>query len=361
LDYSDREYLVSQIGHGSTFIEYEECTYIFREPNSILRFEYFNIRKQEEKNCEKDGFLTKAQEEDLLKEHGFWIEDSEKKLKDLREDLRKLDAGKAKNRFKSTELRRIERTKNTIKNEMEKINKTTKVFFDQTAKYQGDIRAKHWMLQKCLYKDLENRIWESWESFENETNIKRINDLLALTFYNNNFAESDIRELARTEPWRSTWRAACKTGTPLFSVPTSEFTGNQKHLVYWSMVYDNVFESSECPSSSIVEDDEKLDLWFEEQDIKSQNQRKGNGSDPESLISNKKIANASQIFVPVDTVEDAKNVYNELNSPMARSTFMKREKAIQEKGKIDEANMPDTKQEIVMAYNRAASSKITKK
>jgi len=361
LDYSDREHLVSQISNGSTFIEYEGNTYIFKEPDSTARFEYFNIRKAEEKNCEQDGFLTKAQEENLLKEHGFWIEDSEKQLSTLREDLKKLESSKSQYRFKSSELRRIERTCSTIKNEIERIDKTKKTFFDQTAKYQGDLRARHWMLQKCLYKNLESRLWESWGSFENETNLKKVNDLLALSFFNANFGEANMRELARTEPWRSTWRSACKTGTPVFSAPTSEFTSNQKHLVYWSMVYDNVYESTDCPSSAIIDDDAKLDLWFEEQSIKHENQRLDRSGQTESLISNKKIANSDQVFVPVDTAQDAKKVYNELNSPTAKRTFMKRERAIQEKGGIKEVDMPDTKQEIAMAYARAESAKIANK
>ena len=120
------------------------------------------------------------------------------------------------------------------------------------------------------------------------------------------------------------------------------------------MIYDSVYESLDCPTSDVIENDDMLDQWFENQAIKSEQSRKDRMKESSAPItSNKKIANASEIFIPVDTAADAAKVYNELNTSGSKSAFISRQKAIRSQGEIKESQMPDTKRELNMARNRA--------
>jgi hypothetical protein len=158
--------------------------------------------------------------------------------------------------------------------------------------------------------------------------------------------------VAREEPWRSTWRTSCKTGTPVFDSPTAQFTENQKRLIYWSMVYDNVFESLECPTDDVVGNDDLLDLWFENQHEKSQKNKSKSGADSSLVTTNEKILGASEIFVPVDSKEDALNVYNELNTPEVRRNFQQKQKEIETKKEVKEQDLSQTKQQLRMMANQ---------
>jgi len=61
------------------------------------------------------------------------------------------------------------------------------------------------------------------------------------------------------------WRACKSTGSPLFDGPVSEWDVNKVRLVYWSSLYDSVYESPDRPPQYIIDDNKLLDEWFEAQ------------------------------------------------------------------------------------------------
>jgi len=341
------------------FFEYEGYPFVFSEPSSSTVFRHYKRRESEKIECEKDGFLTKEQEEQMLKENGLWVDGYEEKISDLKKDLEKLQKNKHELRFRSAEKRRVDRTVAAIKSEIERIEKSHNTFHDQTIDYQSELRCKYRLMQECLYRAEDGKLeWATWEDFENDSDIRRINELMVMCFHTSAPSEKQYRELARSEPWRSTWRVSCKTGTPIFNGAACDFTASQKHLTYWSAVYDNVFESIDCPSQSVIDDDDALDAWFEQQSIKAEKSRADRAKENGSFISNQKIANSREIFVPVDSKEDAEKVYNELNSSAAKATFRRRQNVIDKSGEVKETEMPDTVQEVKMAYTRMQASKI---
>jgi len=358
LDYSNRELIISQICNGLLFINYKESLYLFKEPFGYIMLEYYQKRKLYETNCTEEGFLSPEAEEQMLKDHGLWDNDFEKKTGDLMGDLKKLKQGRSGYRFRSNELNKIDKTCKVIEIELEKMNKIKRSFFDKTSIYQADLRARQWLLFKCLLLESGEPVWSSWDDFENETDFQKVIGLCGAVFYTKPLSTSEYREIARTEPWRSAWRTSCKTGTPLFDKSSSEFTESQKMISYWSLVYDNVYDSMDCPAQDIIDDDDQLDDWFEEQSIKVENSRKEKDNESSSVDINKKIAGMSEVFIPVDTPEDAKRVYNELNSPAAKKTFRTRQQVLAKEGRVTEANMPDTKQKLSMQATNLSIDKI---
>jgi hypothetical protein len=75
-------------------------------------------------------------------------------------------------------------------------------------------------------------------------------------------SESMIRFLARSDTWRTIW-ANQGLGFDLFAKhKDADLTHNQRNLTTWSKMYDNIQESMECPSDSVIEYDDMLDGWF---------------------------------------------------------------------------------------------------
>ncbi len=358
MDYSDREHIISQICNGLIFVDYKDEAYIFEEPYGYTIFEFYQKRRRYELECIEDGFLDDKMEEEMLRSHGLWRDGFDKEMEELSSDLRTLQKSRNQYRFRSNEIKRVDSACSAIKTKVEELQKERKTFFDKTAKYNADLRAKYWLLFKCLKYADGSPVWKTWDSFEEETDLGKISGLCVSVFYKKQIRDKDYRAVSRNEPWRSTWRTSCKTGTSVFPKSASEFTESQKVLTYWSLVYDNVYESMECPPQEVIEDDDQLDIWFEQQSIKAEESRKNKQNEGFSPIANSKIAGMSEVFIPVDTTEDAKKVYNELNTSSARKTFSSREATIKKKGSIKEQDMPDTKRGIGMQATELMSQQV---
>jgi len=117
----------------------------------------------------------------------------------------------------------------------------------------------------CATRGLDgDRHWSTWEDFEEETDRTLIDNLLKEISRSKEITTEQFRFLARSNNWRFKW-AASKNCDDLFGKPIVELSGSQENLIYWSQVYDSVYDAYERPGDDIINDDEALDEWFEEQ------------------------------------------------------------------------------------------------
>jgi hypothetical protein len=158
--------------------------------------------------------------------------------------------------------------------------------------------------------------------------------------------EKEMRELSRTNPWVDEWRALGKQG----KIFENGLTYEQKTLISWSMLYDNVHESMDCPSDEVINDDDMLDGWLIKQ--RKERERDKKQKETEGVLSNSKIANAGEVFVMVDTKEDAERI-TELNSISAENIRKSRLKQVEKKGSVKEQNFADSKREQMMLATQA--------
>ena len=129
-----------------------------------------------------------------------------------------------------------------------------------------------------------------------------------LSYYRESIlAQEYIRLLARNDPWKSIWATKEHTGVTLFANKDRENTVNQQNLIVWSMMYDNIQESMDCPTESVIVDDDMLDGWFIIQSEKREKDREEKAF--EENVKSDKIKNSDEIFVMTDR-ENAQNVMN---------------------------------------------------
>ena len=90
-----------------------------------------------------------------------------------------------------------------------------------------------------------------------------------------------------------------------------------------------------------------MDQWFVEQGNKHSKKKK----DSQGFSSNPKISNASEVFLPTDTTEDAQKVYEDMNTSEAKNILKNRIEKIEAEGNVPEFELPDVKQNINMQIN----------
>lgn len=343
----------NEIISGQRYINMDEEVFIFKDPPISVLTSLKQNQYLDEISCVKEGFFTEEEEAKELKVRGIWDNIKQSKLDNAYEDLKKINASISQLKFKSSSKKQQQMIRSSIENMIESFEKKKRTFFFQTAKYQSELRLQYKILQKSLYKSEDCLYWETWDDFDSETNIKFISDLMVEIFSRRLISEKEIRKVARSEPWRSMWRISTKTGNSLFNKSISEYTSNQKDLCYWSLVYDNVYENPDCPDDSIVEDDDALNSWFENQALKRKSEKKQTSS----VSNNSKINNSSEIFVFSETVDDAKEVYN-LNAEDAKAKFDHRVKEIKQKGSVKEGELSDVKKDLRIQMNQMASKAI---
>ncbi len=155
-----------------------------------------------------------------------------------------------------------------------------------------------------------------------------------------------MRELARTDPWRSIWNVGKKLGN-IFDKPAVEFTSEQKTLMSWSSLYDSVSESSEAPADDVVEDDDILDGWLISQRRKRENLT--TQSSVEGVIGNEKIANAGEVFVVTGNKSEDIDKISSMNNPHIAAVKKSRFKALENaEGAIQQGDLPDVRHELQM-------------
>lgn len=340
----NKEFLTNRISSGYIRFKIKDKTLVYKFPDKNLRY-IADEKYQEVYNdaISRDIFTL----EELLEfyyENNIWTIEEEDELVSMPKRIE--DA--------KVELYNCILKSNTKKIVKEKVKELKNRFFELLAKkHKEDFKSCEGLATISKNKYLvSNSIYNiNFEKIEILDDLFLDNILIKLNELK--IEESEYRELARSEPWRSYWNLG-KDG--VFGIPVIDFTEEQKTLCVWSKVYDNVYESQECPVESCIEDDDCLDGWFIAQRRKRQTEQEKN--ELENIVGNSKIRNSSEIFIMAETPDDARKIDN-LNDPYAKMIKKQRIKELSNKGSIDEINMPDIKQEIMMQQQQLMSNKIT--
>ncbi len=185
------------------------------------------------------------------------------------------------------------------------------------------------------------KYWADNDIFNDEIDIELINQLVYI-FFNKSIATTrQIREIARSSPWKEFWSSS-KNICNLFNLSPVEWSNLQKDLVYWSYVYDMVNDAYERPMREIIEDDDLLDSWFIRQGEQIEERAK---KDSVEIPGNKSNKPGRQEHFIVTDKEGAKAVYA-LNDRTGRAKVQTKQKIISKQGIIKEQDLPESQMEM---------------
>jgi len=222
---------------------------------------------------------------------------------------------------------------------------TTQHMFDHvTAEGYAEMMKEYYVLYWTLYDDdNKERVFSC--NFECADYIF-LDDVLHIVRQHTIIAE-EMRELARTDPWRSYWSASKDN---VFGKPAIALTEEQRLLIGYSRMYDNIFSSPECPPDEVVNNDYVLDGWMIHMNRERDKLRDEKG---QTKTIGKKHVGAGEVFFPADSQIDLDKI-NKLNSVQSTIVKKQRDIVLKNKGVLKEAELPDVKQNIQLQRNRGA-------
>ena len=247
----------------------------------------------------EQGIMTREESLSMMLETGVWSFEEEERIKSLEKEMEQYKLDIYTFYFKSVSRERA-RTDLRL----------------QEQEYAELLAQKHSYdhidaLGVAAYSQL-NWVIENTTKFKNGDpyDWKHITTHECLGKKNNTeLNEKQLREIAKTSPWSNIWATSQLTGN-LFKEDTFTLTREQKVLIAWSSLYDNVKEAYESPPSDVIQDDDACDGFL----ISQKRQRdKDKGKKAADHLLNVHPG-AQEVMVPAETPEDAARVHG-LNDP----------------------------------------------
>ena len=338
----EREYFISRVRSGFYIVKYNESRLKILTPTIEDDFEINQAFMDSYESSVERGLKTEDEMLEWMIERGLWEDKDEERIKGLEKDIEKLklEIFQASNDDKlKNHIRRYIRAGEKQLSEMH--NKKSKYFLN-TCEGVANISKIHKMLKLCTYNGSDLCDFDLFPI-----------DLISNYYFSMVLNERKIRELARTDPWRGIWSMNDSNSYNLFLNRERQLSIDQRNLLVWSRMYDNVQESLDCPSDDIIEDDDMLDGWFIHQ-RKKREQEKAEAEIEGTM--NEKVANSSEIYVVAKSEKDHERI-NSMNNPHAQMVKKQRMATIKAKGKASQLDFQDEKLKIRAAQTQQFKEK----
>ena len=348
MDFLEKQQMIRRICSGKlyTTVSFNNISYdvVFRDPNQDLQLESDWIYNRVYKRLKEEGALTLEESYDILKQDGKWSDELEKEMKTIDADLENLKSHLQRTKFNKTEQAAIKVTIEKGRQRLLELDRTKNQLIRTTSEFIAMQHKRRFLISHITTVPKPELL-----------DVLAFKDTLSVYYFEESgISESQIRKLARSDPWRLYWTTSKDTGTPLFPHPTVEMTDLQYMLVLWTRIYDFAYNSMNRPTDDVIEDDVRFEAWYHAENERIQSEIKRNDLERSlgKTVSDNRPGSI-EIFLPADE-EGAKEVYN-LNTPESRARVVQRQKALTEKGELPEAKLPDVSRDLKMELNRLSS------
>jgi len=336
-------YLIDRICNGIIKFEYSNTEYTYKFPDSKNKLEssylyekYYDNLKYDDKFILKDNIKSFCIDLDI---YDFELEKNIEKLDKRLENLKVELYNKFYKDKRTTNLirQRIYDTRQLLSDSEERLNFLDKVSLEA---YCSVIQNEFLICQNLYanntlvfnYNDLSSIDY----SFFTNISVK-----LSSYFLNN----KDYRKIARSYQWKGIWNI--KKNNQIFNRSVSDWTDEQRTLIGYSIMFDNVAQHPECPDDDIIDDEDALDGWSIVQNRKIEEEKKKKG------VSNimDKHKNAKEIFVVAETPEEVENIFNMNTSDGLNRMNSNLSYVSSKEGPVKESDLPFTRQDLFNQMN----------
>lgn len=331
LKHSEREYFVSKIRSGIYIVNFNGFKFKILQPTIEQEFELNEIYAQSYAKCIDDGIKTEDEMLEWMIDHKLWSKAEDEKIEQINKDIDKLkkEIYNAKTNYNLRETLRA--YLRTAESAMVKLKEKKNIYFANTCEGIATSEKVYAFLNTNTFLNGKPHDFQNSPSF----------DYISTSYFSQILPEKIVRYLARNEPWRSFWLLNGSNTIDLFTKNGRELSIDQRNILVWSKMYDNVFESMETPPDFVVEDDDMLDGWFIVQREKAEQRKAENEIDK----INSKHANADEVFLMANSKQDIERI-NSMNSTHAKVIKQQRDKLIEQKGEVQQHEFTDEKLKI---------------
>jgi hypothetical protein len=338
----EREYFVSRIRSGIYIVNYNGVKLKVLPCTIEDEFEANQVYMETLVNAAEDGLKTFDEMHEWVVSKGLWTAEDDEREKGLKKDLDKLkiEIFKARNNVSNREIIR-KYIRAGEQQQLEHLNKKN-IYQENTCEGLAIVEKSLELIRRCTYvgKELFDfasiDIKEIWACVNKQA-----------------CDEKQIRELARSEPWRSIWSLRESGTYSLFSNNDRELTVEQRNLLLWSRMYDNIQESTNCPSEDVIDDDDVLDGWL----LMEQQKRDQEKAQAEfESTASEKISNSDEIFVMAGSRNEAEKIEN-MNNIHGKMTKKERLATIKDRGSVNQHEFRDERLKLRQKSNQQFKDK----
>lgn len=329
---------VNRIISGKVYLNIDDSIYSISNPNKDQMAMAEMVYLEALNDTRFSDLITRDQADKYLLDRGIWSPSNDKELEKLNEYLDTQKIELYENLYNDRKKRQLRSKIKSIKNG---INKSIIKKFSldhMTLEAHAENCRSDFLSAICIRSETNEQVYSynNWGKSDNYI-LQRF-----LTFATQNVLNAEeYREICRTEPFRSCWsisKASC------FGVCPSELSNDQKNLIMYSRMYDNVYENPERPSDEVIEDDDMLDGWFAKLRRDAEKERKQREVD--SILNNKGVKGGKgETFVVANSRAEADKIRG-INGINERMKMRQREATVKQKGRTEEQNLPDVKLEL---------------
>lgn len=353
MDLANREYLVARIVSGVLRctlpdpVTGKPRTFLLTQPSRLQRYVAQQVYQDAARAGELDGLFTEDEVVSALVDEGLWSWEQEEALSKLPTYIEDLKVNLYRAEFKSDQRRAIRNELGAAKKKLEDLTHKKTAYHHATIGGAAQVARFRFLIGASLCYADGRPVYDTEEAFWQEQHP--ILDAAVETASQSRIDEAEYRDLARNDPWRSVWVGRKSEGS-VFGVPAADLTEEQKTLLSWTQIYDNVHEHPQAPSSVVINDDDMLDGWMTVQ--RRERESAVEKAQMEGVIGNEKIANSEQVFIVCNTATDAAKV-DSLNSEAARRIKQRQFRTIHQKGgAVQDWEMPDQQAKIRAQYTQ---------
>jgi hypothetical protein len=355
MDHARREFLVSRVVSGCLRCRITDrfgqaAKLLIKPPSREQRYDAQELYQEVFIESELQGCYSDQELLSFLLENSLWDEDREKLITGLPKEIEEFKVRLFKELFKSNERKVIRKALGVAKEKLEELTHQRNAYGYLSCSGAAAIARNRYLMGCSLYYPDGRPVFAS-DTFWDEPS-----DLLEQVIVysgQQRLSETELRELARTDPWRSVWACRKSEGT-VFGIAACDYTEDQSRLISYTVLYDSIFEHPECPADNIIGDDDMLDGWMIDQ--RRQREARQNAKHGEDLVGSEKVRGAQEVYLVADTNEDARKI-DGLNDQFASAVKQARINTLNKQGVVNEAEMPDTRMKLRMEMNQLLSRK----
>jgi hypothetical protein len=308
----EREYFVSQIRAGIVYVVEDEITLKVFNPTIEQQLESSFVFDQAYSDAYRDEVMSQDDMMEWMLGQGAWSKEKDDRIEGLKKDVERCQIEIFNARNNKDRAEHIRKYIRAGEKQLIELLSQQLEYYNNTLEGIATTAKDHWLIEHCTFLD-----GQPYDFSE-----------IAVTYVHSSYRETllqggEIRELVRSEPWKSLWMTRNDTGCDLFFDAKSRILNdNQKNLVVWSQMYDNIQESMDCPSEDVINDDDMLDGWFIVQGKKRDKER-AEGEFEDSTKS-EKIRNSDEVFVMAGSQADVGRIES-MNDIGGKMTIKQRE------------------------------------
>ena len=343
MKHHEREFFVSMIRSGKVFINYRDIALEIIPLTIDQSFKSCQVYQDAYEVALSEDMMTEEDVNNWMMENELWTMHDDKHADGIKDNIEKLKIEIYNSRKDKKTANRIRSYIRSGESQLSSHLNKKYLYHQNTCEGVASTERLMWIIKNTTYHD--NKLYDF-----SDVSLQYVVDEWQSHF----LSESKLRDLARNDPWKSLWITRENSKLSLFANPqNTELTYNQKNLLIWSQMYDNIQESLECPDKEVIEDDDMLDGWFILQNKKREKERLE--KEFENETNNEKIKNASEVFIVSN--KDRASKINDMNDPMAKIIKQQRQAALNKNEILEERDLPDQKRNIQMMITNQMKGK----